>query len=319
MRVLVTGGTGFLGAYVVDGLIQGGHEVRALVRPGRPHDVIKSRGAEPAEGNLTDESSLRRACSGVEGLVHCAARSGFWSRQNEEQRRINVEGTSALYRAAHGMKVRRIVHVSSIAAVGINRDGAVMDEASRWTGVHRSMNYVITKRESEERALAAARAKMPIVVVNPGALMGPRLDGSPPAWHLRRIAEGRTRWAPKGGSSLVDVEDVSGGVIAALERGRFGERYILGGHNITWRALYEMVARHVGARQSLREIPLFVNRALVFGGTLLDIARLSRPPWTPELFRLWGWYSWMDSSKAREELGYAFRPLEETIGRYDWS
>jgi dihydroflavonol-4-reductase len=319
MRVLVTGGTGFLGAYVVNGLIEEGHEVRTLVRPGRPRGPIESRGVEMAEGDLTDEISLRVALTGMEGLVHCAARSGFWSGQNLEQRRVNVEGTSALYRAAHAAKVKRIVHVSSIAAVGVTRDGTVLDETAQWTGIHPSMNYVITKRESEERALAAARAKMPIVVVNPGALMGPRLDGSPPAWHLKRIALGKTKWAPKGGSSMVDVQDVAQGIITALDRGRVGERYILGGHNLTWRELYERTACHVGARPSFREVPLFMNRVLVFGSTLLDMARLSRPPWTPEFFRLWGWYAWVDSGKAKKKLGYVFRSLDEVLGRYDWS
>ncbi len=318
MRVLVTGGTGFLGGHVVDALLARGDQVRALVRPGRPLGALATRPVEQAEGDLLDAISLRRACRGMEGLIHCAVRAGFWSRQNAEQRRINVEGTAALLRAAHANSLARIIHVSTIAAVGISRDGTVLDETTRWEGHHLGMGYVLSKREAEDRALAAAYAGMPVVVVNPGALMGPRVDGSPPAWHLRKVAAGRTRWAPQGGSSLVDVVDVARGIVLALDRGRAGERYILAGHNLTWRALYETVCRHVGTPRRFREIPRFVYRWLAAGMDVLDLLHLTQPPYTPEYFRLWGWFAWMDSSKAARELGYSFRPLEETVARYQW-
>ncbi len=318
MRVLVTGGTGFLGSHVVRGLLARGHEVRALCRPGRPRGTLEQPGVEPMSGDLCDEASLRHACRGVQGVVHCAVRSGFWRRQDAQQRLVIVEGTAAVLRAAHAAAVRRIVHVSTISAIGATRDGTILDEAARWPGTDLGLNYVRAKREAEERALAAARGGVPVVVVNPGALMGPRLDGAPLPWHLRRIADGKGRWAPQGGTSLVDVEDVAHGVLAALERGRVGERYILGGHNLAWRGLHAAVARHLGRPVAVREIPAPVRHTLLAGATLLDLVRLSRPPFTPEFFRLWGWYAWVDSGKATRELGYVFRPLEETLARYRW-
>src|SRR6266850_5915460 len=123
MRVLVTGAAGFLGSHVVAVLRSNGDEVRALVRPGRPRPWIEALGAEIAEGDLLDEGSLRQACRGIDALVHCAAQRGNWSRRLREQRQTNVEGTARLYRAAHDHHLSRIVHVSTIATLGGDREG----------------------------------------------------------------------------------------------------------------------------------------------------------------------------------------------------
>src|SRR5262245_38259568 len=150
MKVLVTGAGGFIGSWVVRALRSRGHEVRAMLRPGRDPGLVRSLGAEAVEADLLDEPSLRRASAGAEGLVHCAAHIGFWSRRNDEQRRVNVDGTAAVLRAAHGAGVTRIVHVSSVAAVGARRRPEVMDEDSAWNGFDIGIHYAITKREGEE-------------------------------------------------------------------------------------------------------------------------------------------------------------------------
>ena len=318
MRVLVTGGTGFLGSHVVRGLLARGHEVRALVRPGNTSTIVDLPGVERTPGDVLDEASLRKACRGVQAVIHCAVRSGFWRRQDAIQRRVIADGTSAVLRAAHAADAARIVHVSSIAAVGVTRDGRLLDEQSQWPGKSLGMGYVRAKREAEDRALAAARGGIPVVIVNPGALMGPRLDGSPLPWHLKRFANGGGAWVPQGGTSLVDVEDVTAGLLLALEHGRVGERYILGGHNLAWRDFRLAVARHLGRTARVREIPSPVRHALWAGASALDFVGLSRPPWTPEFFSLWGWFGWVDSGKAQRELGYRIRPLEETLARYRW-
>src|SRR5438093_11859296 len=130
MIVLVTGAAGFLGSHVVRSLRSHGHAVRALVRPGRPHAWIDGPGVEIREGDLLDEKSLRQACRGVEGLVHCAAQRGNWSRRMREQRQVNAEGTARLYRAAYDHAVGRIVHVSTVVTFGANRDAKPLDESS---------------------------------------------------------------------------------------------------------------------------------------------------------------------------------------------
>jgi dihydroflavonol-4-reductase len=315
MRVLVTGATGFLGSHVVRALLSRGIEVRALARARRPRAALEGLDVEIAEGDLTDEKGLIAACRGAGGLIHCAARTGYWSRQNEIQRAINVEGTSKLLRAAQAADVGRIVHVSSIATIGCSRDGRVLDETHVWMPRSLRIQYVTTKHESEERAFAAAWAGMDVVVVNPCMLVGPRLDGRPLSAVFTRIAGNKTRWIPPGGTSVADVLDVAEGCALAFERGRKGERYILGGTNVTWSAFYAAIARAFGVKAPGWRVPVAAARTLELGAQALDLARLSRPPWTPEILRTWGLYGYVDSSKAKRELGYAFRPLEDVVAR----
>jgi dihydroflavonol-4-reductase len=315
VRILVTGAGGFLGSHVARVLLGRGHQVRVLVRPSRPNKALEGLDVERAEGDLLDEPSLVRACRDSEGLIHCAARTGYWSRQDDEQRAINVEGTSALLRSAHRAKIGRIVHVSSIATIGCSKDGRVLDETHVWMPRSLRINYVTTKHESEERAFAAAWAGMDVVVVNPCMLMGPRFDGRPRSGLVNGIANRTTRWIPPGGTSVVDVADAAEGCVLAFERGAKGQRYILGGHNQTWREMHERIARAAGVPAPKRSVPLFAARTLELGARVLDVAHLSRPPWTPEILRTWGLFGFVDSAKAKTQIGYTFRPLDETIRR----
>ena len=314
MKVLVTGAGGFLGSHVVRALHARGHEVRAMVRPGRPRAHVEGWG-EVVEGDLLDEALLRKVSRDCGGLIHCAARMGYWSRRNAEQRAVNVEGTSKLLRAAHANGTARIVHVSSIATIGASADGTVLDETHRWNPRALRIHYVTSKKEAEERAFAAAWAGMHVVVVNPSMLVGPRLDGRPPSATVTRIARGETRWVPPGGTSVADVEDVADACVDALTKGRSGERYILGGANTTWSDLYAAIAAELRVRAPNRRMPMVAVRALRVATSGLDTFGLSRPPWTPEIFRSYGLYAFVDSSKARRELGYAPRPLNEVIAR----
>jgi dihydroflavonol-4-reductase len=315
MRILVTGAHGFLGSHVTRALLARGHAVRALVRKDKPAPALDELDVERVEGDLLDEPSLVRACAGADGLVHCAARMGYWSRQDEVQRAINVEGTSALLRAAHRGGIRRIVHVSSIATIGFSRDGTVLDETHVWMPRVLKINYVTTKHEAEERAFAAAWAGMDVVVVNPCMLTGPRFDGRKRPGLMGNTAQGRTRWMPPGGTSVADVADVAQGCVLAFERGAKGERYVLGGHNVAWKTLHEKVAQIAGVPPPRRNVPILAARTLELGAQALDLVRLSRPPWTAEVFRTWGLFAFVESNKAREKLGYTFRPLDETIRR----
>jgi dihydroflavonol-4-reductase len=314
MTTLVTGATGFLGSHVVALLRARGSAVRALVRIGTARAFLEGRGVEIAEGDLMDEKSLRRACRDADSLVHCAAVRSHWSRRNHEQRHVNVEGTARLYRAAHDHGLARIVHVSSIATLGATRDGKLVDESHVCNTRHLGLNYVNTKFESEERARAAAWGGMPVVIVNPSFLVGPRFDGRVPT-SVARVMRGGARWVLPGGASVADVEDVARGTIAALDRGRPGERYVLAGHNVEWREFYSRLERELGAEASTRVIPPLAAATMARVTGLLDLVGLSRPPWTPEVFRTAGWFAFADSDKAKRELGYEIRPFETILRR----
>ena len=312
-RILVTGATGFLGAHVVHTLLDEGAEVRALFRAGKPRNHVRKIGVELVEGDLLDEESLERACRGVDGLVHCAAHIGYWSRQDSIQRQVNVDAVTTLYRAAQRSGVRRIVHVSSAAAVGANTTGEVLDEETLWDPELPQVHYAITKRQGEERALAAAFGGMPIVVVNPSTIFGPRLDGRGPSALFRGLERGRLPWIPPGGISVTDVCDVATAIVSALSHGRPGERYVLAGHNLTWEQLYRAIADEIGGRVPAQKLTQRRLHVLVFVASLLDRARLARPPRTPEVFRSYGMYSWFRSDKAVRELAYAVRPLPRIL------
>jgi nucleoside-diphosphate-sugar epimerase len=314
MEVLVTGATGYLGGHVVQELVRSGHVVRALVRPGRPRGWLEEAGARCCEGDLFDERSLHDAARGVDGLVHCAARTGYWSRQDGEQRRVNVDGTAAALRVAHRRSIARVVHVSSIVTVGLTREPRPLTEDEPWVGRHRPRAmYVDSKREAEERALAAAKAGLPLTVVNPGALFGPRADGVPRGGFVARVASGRARRLHPGGSTVLDARDAARGCALALERGRAGERYLLGGPNLTWLEWAAALAARLGVPPPTGERSPLTGRALALGAGLLDAAGLSRPPWAPEPFRFWGWYTWSDGAKSERELGFRARELEALV------
>ncbi|MDA1266220.1 MAG: NAD-dependent epimerase/dehydratase family protein, partial [Planctomycetota bacterium] len=243
METLVTGATGYLGGHVARLLVEAGHTVRALVRPGRDATWLAELGVALHVGDLTDERSLHNALRGADGLVHCAARMGYWSRQNEEQRRINVEGSSALYRAAGKRGIARVVHVSTVGAVGARRSPTPMNENEPWAGQGRPRAmYFTSKREAEERALAAAKGGLELCVVNPGGMHGARADGEPAGGMVAAVLAGKVGRVPPGGGTMARADDVARGCLAALERGERGRRYLLGGHNRTWLAIHESIA-----------------------------------------------------------------------------
>ncbi|MFT7668360.1 MAG: dihydroflavonol-4-reductase [Planctomycetota bacterium] len=313
MLVLVTGATGFLGAHIVRTLLAQNDKVRALVRPGSARNHIRKLGVEFIEGNLLDEKVMEKACEGVDAIIHCAALLSYWSRQNAMQYSTNVDGVSILLRAAHKARVRRIVHVSSVAAVGATRNGEVLDESAVWNLHGAGVHYAHTKHQGEQRMLAAAWGGMPIVVVNPSSMFGPRLDGRPPSPLITGIMRGRLPWIPPGGVSITDVSDVAAACVRAQRAGTPGSRYILAGHNVTWEQLYNSIADAADGRLPKLKLTARRLRMLKILATCRDKLRLSRPPWTPELYRSYGSYSWYRSAKAERELSYSVRSLRLII------
>ncbi len=312
--MLVTGAGGFVGGHVVKALIAAGHHPRALLRPSSDGSALEQAGIEVRRGDLLDETSLHRAARGADGLVHCAARLGAWSRQDEMQRRINVEGTAAILRVALQRKIARVVHVSSVVAVGLRREPVPLTEEEPWMGrAAPRINYVLTKFEAEQRVKVALAAGLAATIVNPAAMVGPHAYGPSKGGMVAAAREGRLKRLHPGGSSFAHVADVATGCVQALERGRVGERYLLGGENVTWLEVCRRAARQAGAPEPRGTWPLLAGRGLALAAGLLDAVHLSRPPWAPERYRMWGWYTFADSSKAVAELGYAPRDLDAAL------
>lgn len=318
-KVLVTGATGFVGSVLCRRLADYGMELRCLVRPDNDASNLIGLEYERIEGSLEDESSLRKALQGVDGVYHLAALVSFRRRDAAAMRSINVDGTARVARLAREAGVERLLYMSSIAAVGHSRDRCPIDETADYNFGPWKIPYCDTKRGGELAVLAEVDRGLDAVIVNPSSMFGPgdrrKAEGS----LLQALAYDKIPFCPAGGLNVADVRDVAAGTIAAMERGRTGERYILGGENLTGRQLFTKIAGVLGKRPPRFTLPGWLMRSFGQALSLVDAVRPLEPPMTGALARmapLWMWYS---SDKAGRELGYAAWPIEMALKEtFDW-
>lgn len=320
MTTLVIGGTGLVGGHIVRALAGRGEKVRLLTRPRSNFSALDKVPFEEVRGDVRDLESVRAAARGVERVVHAAANLRTDPFADERIRRINVEGTRNVIAAAEQAGVRRLLYVSSTAAVGLGTLEQPADETSAWSLSGRGA-YWQTKRAAEELVREAARrGGMEAVVINPSYAVGPG-DVKPSSGRvLFLVSSGRLIAYPEGGMGFVDARDVAQGAVAALDRGRSGERYILSSENLTWREFFALCSE--AAHVPPPRVPL--PRALALGAARLGdgigrlmpraFAYLNRP--TIESLYDLAYVSW---DKARRELGFSPRPVREAIAdAYAW-
>ncbi len=312
--ILVTGATGFFGGNLARRLAESGERVRVLVRDGRRPVALDGFAYEIAEGDLRDEPALARAARGCRQVYHAAASTAMWCRDAagfEAIRDVNVGGTRRLLRAAAEARVERVVHVSTVDAIGLPPPGGIADESTDWPPGRIATPYAVTKREAEAVALSADVAT---VVVNPGFMIGP-LDPKPSSGRLLLpLTRGPVVACPRrGGNNFVDVGDAVAGTMAAMAVGRRGERYILGHANMTYRELFAMALRVLGRRAVLLPVP---SSCLLAAGRVLEAAaRLTggEPLLPVELARVASADHYYDSGKAIRELGLPQTPIERAL------
>lgn len=309
---LVTGATGFVGWHVARRLIEKGHRVRALVRPG---SRLRELEAEPAAGDLRDPESLTRAAAGCGLVFHVAADYRLWARQPEELYESNVRGTRNVLEAARRAGVERVVYTSTVGAIGIPPNG-LGDERTPVSLEQMTGAYKRSKFLAEKEAREAARAGLPVVIVNPTAPVGDHDFKPTPTGRI--ILDFLRRAMPayiETGLNFVDVRDVAEGHRLACERGRPGERYILGAENWTLEEFFRRLAAISGLPAPRRRIPYAL--ALAAGALSTGWARLSgRPPRAPlDGVRMARKKMFVSSAKAACELGYSPGPVEEALRR----
>ena len=311
---LLTGATGFVGSAVARALIARGHRLRVLVRPSSDRRNLAGLDVEPVLGDLTESASLARAAEGCRYVVHVAADYRIWVPEPDAMRRANVDGTAAMLRAAHAAGAERIVYCSSVAALGLAADDTPADETTPVDPAALVSTYKRSKYEAEQAALGLARQGAPVLIVNPAAPVGPRdIKPTPTGRMILDAAAGRTPAYVDTGLNVVHVDDVAEGHMLALERGRLGERYILGGENLTLRALLTLIAEVVGGRPPAIRLPL---PALWPVALAMEAAgRVSRfePRVTRDTLRMARKKMFFSSAKAMRELGYAPRPARRAI------
>ena len=312
-RVLVTGASGFLGSAIAAAVRARGHDVHALVRRSSPRRNLDA-GDTVHEGDLNDRASLAGALRGVRFLFHAAADYRLWARNPDEIHRNNVEGTRLVMEEALRAGVERIVYTSSVATLKL-ADGAPATEDHPLTEGAAIGAYKRSKVAAERLVEAMVlRDGLPAVIVNPSTPIGPRdVRPTPTGRIIVEAASGRMPGYVQTGLNLAHVDDVAAGHVAALDRGRIGERYILGGDNVFLADMLADIARLVGRRPPRLKVPRTMIYPIAYGAELIAKVSGVEPFVTLDGLRMARHYMFFDDSKARRELGYISRPYREGL------
>jgi dihydroflavonol-4-reductase len=313
MTSVVLGANGHIGCHVARELVARGQRVRAFVRAGTDLRSLEGVTAEVQVGDVLDRESVTHALEGAETVYHLATPSA-----DPQIERIAVEGTRHVAEAVLASRsVSRLVYTSSTITVGWTHDPRARLDESRFSNLSATPNQV-AKCRAEALVLAQVRERgLPAVIVNPATTLGPLNYRPTPANQLvTDFLNGRVRFTFDGGFTVVDVQDVARGMVLAAEKGRVGDRYILGGPQVTVRELYHRLAQISGLPAPRLHLPRWavLTGALGVEGLARLIGR--HPPITYRLMKAFvGSYSFHDSGKAAAELGYAWLPLDEILGR----
>jgi dihydroflavonol-4-reductase len=315
MTTLVTGATGFVGSAVARVLEARGHAVRVLVRPGSDRANLAGLAAEMAVGDLTDPASLARAVAGCRFVLHVAADYRIWVPDADAMLRANVGGTAALMRACLDAGVERIVYCSSVAALGLTKDGSPADETTPVTEADMVGVYKVSKFRAEQAVLAMVRdLGLPAVIVNPAAPVGPRdIKPTPTGRMIADAASGRMPAYVDTGLNIVHVDDVALGHVLALERGRVGERYILGSENLKLGDLLALVATATNRRPPRIRLPTGLLWPVAMAGEAWANISGITPLVTRDHLRMARKTMFFSSAKAIAELGYDPRPARDAV------
>lgn len=316
MKTLVTGATGFVGSAVLRALLKAGHEVRALVRPTSDRRNLEGLAVEPVIGDLSSRGSLDRALAGCDALFHVAADYRLWAPHPQEIYAANVDGTRNIMGAALDAGLTRVVYTSSVATLGLTADGTPSDETTPASlddmiGAYKRSKYLA---EEEVRRMALEE-ELPAVIVNPAAPVGPRdIKPTPTGRMIVQAAAGKMPAYVDTGLNIVHVDDVAAGHVLAFDRGRVGERYILGAENLFLREILTEIAGLANRRPP--RICLPHNLILPVAYVAEAVARLTggpEPMITVDGLKLSKKRMFFSIEKARRELGYDPRPAREAL------
>ena len=318
-NVLVTGGTGFVGSNLALALLHRGCHVRILRRPNSNLHAIGDADVEHCLGDVRDEASLSRAMKGCDTVFHTAAIVSYWRREREEMYEVNINGTRNIVRACLLHGVEKLVHTSSIAAIGFRRNGGEADEDNEFNWEQYDVGYRISKHRAEQEILRGVKLGLAAVIVNPSVIIGPRDIHFHGGQIVRDVYRKRVFYYIQGGINVVSVEDVVNGHLQAARRGRTGERYILSGENLTHREIFSITAEEVGGIPPFFRLPLIIARTVGVGAEVLGEIAGGRPWITRELLAGAGLFNYYTCRKAEQELRYSHTSFREAVRRtFEW-
>ncbi len=317
MKAFVTGATGFLGSHVASALLEKGADLRLLVRPSSNLKNLEGLKAATATGDLRDAVSLEKAMQGCEVVFHVAADYRLWLKDPAEMYRSNVEGTRNILTAARKNKVQCVIYTSSVATIGFTGSGRPADEDSPVSLADMIGHYKRSKFMAEQVALEAGRNGMRVVTVNPTTPVGERDIKPTPTGRI--VVDFLKRKFPayvETGLNLVDVRECALGHIAAMEKGKTGERYILGGEDLTLKQILDKLGAISGLPSPAVKLPYFVAYAAGFVDENISGRLLGREPRaTVETVRMGKKKMWASSAKAERDLGWKTMPADNALRR----
>ena len=321
MKAFITGATGFVGSHVARALAARGGELRLLVRSSSRIDNIADLRAEIATGDLREPESLKKAMAGCDFVFHVAADYRLWVRDPEQMYRSNVEGTRAIIRAAQESGVQRVIYTSSVATMGFTREGHIAREDSPVSIKEMVGHYKRSKFMAEQIALEAGRNGANVVVVNPTTPIGEYDIKPTPTGRI--VVDFLKRKFPAyvdTGLNLADVKEVARGHLLAMEKARPGERYILGGQNLTLKQILDKLAELTGLPSPKMKVPHAVAMGFaVFDQFFTGMIMGKEPRATIDAVKMGRKKMFASSSKAEHELGYKVLPVEDALRRaIDW-
>lgn len=299
MRSIVTGANGFLGAWLCKRLLDEGHDVTALVRKNSDLSEIQHLKLKYVYGDVTDLDSLTTAFKNQNQVYHLAGVVAYKKAEREKMNLVNIEGTRNVITACETLQPDKLLHLSSVVAVGSSFKPEVLNEKSPYTISNLNLGYFETKHEAEKIVMASAAAKkIHAVCVNPGTIYG-SADAKKSSRKMQvKVAQGRLPFYTGGGVNVVPVEDVIQGIMNAVQLGKNAERYILGGDNFTIKSLFETIADCAGVQRPRFKLPNSVLFALGFIGDTTGIGLSQENAYTATM------YHWFDSTKAKSEIQF---------------
>jgi len=314
MKALVTGATGFVGGAVARALVHRGIEVRVIARAGADLQNLQGLTVERVEGDLRNQDSLRHALTGCRQLYHIAAHYALWAKDPSIFYDVNVTGTKTLLEAARDVGTERIVYCSTIGAIGIPPEGGLGTEETPVVFEQMAGHYKRSKYLAEQEVLKLAKAGLPVIIVNPSAPVGiGDVKPTPTGQVIVDFMKGRMPAYIETGMNIVDVDDVATGHLLAMEKGRIGERYILGSANLMLREVLEILSRLTGVKAPTIKLPRVAILPLAYLNQWLANFT-GHPPRIPlEGVKMAKYKMHYDCSKAIRELGFPQTPPEVAL------
>ena len=320
MKILVTGGSGYIGSAVVRELLNGKDKIKVLVRKTDDLRNLEGLDVELAYGDITDFHSILEALDGCDRVFHLAAIYAIWLPDPKMMNWVNVQGSKNVFEACLQKKIKKVVYTSSVAALGAHGRERPADEAARFNLWHTKDPYYLSKFRAEQVTLDYFRRGLPVVIVNPTNPCGPRdMMPTPNGELIINVIQGKLPGYVDGGINVSDIGDTAKGHVLAMKKGKPGEKYVLGNTNVSVKEYFDLIAQIGGGKSPSMKIPKSVA---VFSGHLYRLlAGITRKPpvTTAAWVRVGSEYSFWDSSKAVKKLGMPQTPIRESIkNAIDW-